>query len=162
MKSCRRQFGRLKAGRQGFTLLELLAVVAIVGILAALAAPSFSELIKGQRMKSMATDLNSSLTLARSEAVKRNKNVTISPTTPGSWQGGWKIADPDNAGAFIQDHSAFAGVTSTGPASVTYQSSGRVQGAAAPAFEISAGGVTTHRCVSVDLSGRPYVKAAPC
>ncbi len=141
---------------------ELLAVVAIIGILAALAAPSFSELIKSQRIKSMATDLNASLALARSEAVKRNRNVTMSPTTAGSWQSGWQIADPDNAGSNIEVHSAFEGLTATGPDDVTYRSSGRIQGATAPDFNISAAGTTAQRCVSVDLSGRPYVKAVAC
>ena len=141
---------------------ELLAVVAIIGILAALAAPSFSEMIKSQRIKSMATDLNASLALARSEAVKRNRNVTMSPTTAGSWQLGWQIADPDNAGSNIEVHSAFAGLTATGPDDVVYRSSGRIQGAVAPEFNISAAGSNAKSCVSVDLSGRPYVKAAVC
>ncbi len=141
---------------------ELLAVVAIIGILSALAAPSFSEMIKSQRIKSMATDLNASLALARSEAVKRNRNVTLSPATAGSWQSGWQIADPDNAGSNIDVHSAFAGLTVTGPDSVTYRSSGRIQGGVAPAFNISAAGTTAQSCVSVDLSGRPYLKASAC
>lgn len=162
MKSCRRQSSRLRSGQPGFTLTELLLVVAVIGILASLAAPSFSQLIKSQRMKSMATDINASLTLARSEAVKRNRDVTLSPTTAGSWEKGWQIADPDNAGNNIEVHSAFAGLTATGPDSVTYRSSGRIQGGVAPAFNISAAGVSDQRCVSVDLSGRPYVKASAC
>lgn len=141
---------------------ELLAVVAIIGILASLAAPSFSEMIKNQRVKSMATDLNASLALARSEALKRNRNVTMSPTTAGSWQSGWQIEDPDNVGSNIDVHSAFAGLTATGPDNVVYRSSGRIQGGVAPAFNISATGTSTQRCVSVDLSGRPYVKAVAC
>jgi type IV fimbrial biogenesis protein FimT len=162
MRSCRRQFSRPKTDRQGFTMIELLIVVAVIGILASLAAPSFSELIKSQRMKSMATDLNASLSLARSEAVKRNTNVTLSPTTAGSWQDGWQISDPGPPASVIQVHSAFTGVTATGPASVTYQSSGRILGTTAPAFDISATGVSAQRCVSVDLSGRPNMKAAAC
>ncbi len=143
-------------------MVELLMVVAIIGILASLAAPSFSDLIKSQRIKSMATDLNGSLTLARSEAIKRNRNVTLSPTTVGAWQDGWQIADPDNAGSNIEVHAAFSGLTATGPDSVTYRSSGRIQGITAPAFNIGAAGTSAQRCVSVDLSGRPYVKAEGC
>lgn len=150
------------AGQPGFTLTELLLVVAVIGILASLAAPSFSQLIKSQRMKSMATDINASLTLARSEAIKRNRDVTLSPTTAGSWETGWQIADPDHAGNNIEVHPAIAGLTATGPDSVTYRSSGRIQGSVAPAFNISAAGVSDQRCVSVDLSGRPYVKASAC
>ncbi|MFH1603932.1 MAG: GspH/FimT family pseudopilin [Pseudomonadota bacterium] len=152
----------MRAAQLGLTMIELLIVLAIMGILASLAAPSFSDLVKSQRIKSMATDLNASLTLARSEAVKRNRDVTLSPTTPGSWQNGWQIADPDNPGSNIEVHSAFANLTATGPDSVTYRSSGRIQGTTAPAFNISAAGTSAQRCVSVDLSGRPYMKAEGC
>lgn len=162
MKPCSRQFRRPKSVLRGFTITELMVVLAVIGILTSLAAPSFRELILSQRMKSMASDINSSLMLARSEAVKRNKNVTLSPITAGSWQSGWQIADPDNAGNNIQVHEAIAGIAATGPDSVIYQSSGRVQGATAPAFNISATGISSQRCVSVDLSGRPYMKAAAC
>lgn len=145
---------------QGFTLTEILIVMVIVGVLATLAVPSFNELIASQRIKSMASDLNASLTLARSEAIKRNKNVTLSPA--GTWQNGWQIADPDNAGVNIEFHEAFTGLTATGPNDVTYRSSGRILGNAAPQFNISGTGTTAQRCVSVDLSGRPYVKAQGC
>jgi len=162
MESKRRPCRHSKAGLQGFTLTEILIVVAIIGILTSLAAPSFTQMILSQRIKSMATDLNASLTRARSEAIKRNSNVTLSPTTAGSWQSGWQIADPDNAGSNLETHPAFAGLSATGPDSVTYRSSGRIQGTSAPAFNISATGAAAQRCVSVDLSGRPYVKAAAC
>lgn len=153
---------RPSCSEQGFTLTELLIAVVVIGILAALAAPSFNDLIKSQRIKTLASDLNSSLTLARSEAIKRNKNVTLAPITSGAWQGGWQIADPDNAGVFIETHAAMATLTATGPASVTYRSSGRLVGTTAPAFNISAPGTTAQRCVSVDLSGRPYIKDGAC
>lgn len=162
MKFSHGYFSHPRTRQRAFTLAELLVVLAITGILAALAGPSFSQFITNQRMKSMASDLNASLTLTRSEAIKRNTSVTMSPTTAGAWQSGWQVADPTNAGVNIQVHDAFAGVSSTGPASVTYLSSGRVQGTTAPAFDISAPGTSNQYCVSVDLSGRPNVKASGC
>jgi type IV fimbrial biogenesis protein FimT len=162
MSTRRPQISRGNAGQKAFTLIELLVVLAIVAILATLAAPSFNELIKSQRIKTMASELNASLTLARSEAIKRNRDVTISPTTAGSWTSGWQIADPDNPGNNIEVHSAVTNLTVTGPDDVTYRSSGRISGATAPAFDISAPGTNTHRCVAVDLSGRPYLKSGAC
>lgn len=162
MKQRDRPVRPLKSGLPGFTMTEVLIVMAIAGVLAALATPSFNEMVKSQRMKSMATDLNQSLLRTRSEAIKRNKSVTLSPTTVGAWQNGWRIADPDNGGTFLEIHDAFSGLTATGPTSVTYQTSGRIQGTAAPAFNISAADSSSQRCVSVDLSGRPYTKASAC
>jgi len=162
MKTYRRQFSRARTAQHGFTMTELLVVLIIVAILASLAAPSFSQLIRSQKIKSMATDINASLTRARSEAIKRNRNVTLSPLIAGSWHSGWQIADPDNAGTYIEVHPAILGLTGSGPDSVTYQSSGRIQGTTAPAFNISATGISDQRCVSVDLSGRPHVRAAEC
>ena len=141
---------------------ELMIVVVIIGIMASLAAPSFSDLIKSQRMKSVASDLNAALARTRSEAIKRNRSVTMTPTTAGAWQYGWRIEDPDNPGTNIDVHPAVTGLTATGPDNVTYRSSGRILGNTAPAFNISAPGVADQRCVSVDLSGRPNTKAAAC
>jgi type IV fimbrial biogenesis protein FimT len=162
MKHCCSQFSRLHPGQRGFTLTEILIALAIIGILASLGAPAFNDLIKSQRIKSMATDINASLAFARSEAVKRNRNVTMTPITTGAWEDGWRIADPDNAGNYLEVHDAFKSLAATGPDSLTYRSSGRIQGSVAPAFDISATGTSAHRCVSVDLSGRPYVKDAAC
>jgi type IV fimbrial biogenesis protein FimT len=153
---------RYKDIQKGITLVEMLIVIAILAILSAIAVPSFNDFIKTQRMRAMATDLQLSLVRARSEAIKRNTNVTISPNTAGSWQSGWTIPDPNNAGSNIEEHSSYKLLTVTGPASVVYQGSGRVAGTTLPAFDIGATGSATHKCVTADLSGRPYVKATAC
>ena len=82
---------------RGFTLPELLAGVAIMAILAAVAAPSMSEMVASQRVKSASGDVFTDLLRTRSEAIKRNRTVTLAPKTAGSWAGGWTIAHPVTA-----------------------------------------------------------------
>lgn len=144
----------------GFTLVELVVVLAIVAILTVLGLPSFSELIEGQRAKVAASDLMIALAKTRSEAIKRNASVTLSPKS-GSWANGWQVPDP-TSGTIIEDHGAVNGLSISGPGSVVYQSSGRLQGGSSPSFSVSGDFSDSTRCVSVDLSGRPNVKVGSC
>jgi type IV fimbrial biogenesis protein FimT len=145
---------------RGFTLPEILTVVAILATLSALAAPSFSGLIGTMRARAAGSELFASLVRARSEAVKRNTEVTLTPAG-GRWEAGWTIPNPADSGAAIEVHPALGGATVTGPASVVYLANGRVKGSTAPEFDIAFPN-TGHRCVQVDLSGRPYLKPSGC
>ena len=158
------ELGRLRSVRPhvaGFTLPEVLVAVAIVSILAAMAAPSFSDLIASQRTRAGATDLYLALVKARSEAIKRNTNVTLSPKG-GNWHDGWEIANPADPASKLEDHNALTGITIAGPASVVYQSTGRVRGSTQPEFDFSFSGTSAVACVTVDLSGLPTQKSSSC
>jgi type IV fimbrial biogenesis protein FimT len=61
----------------GLTLIELMVVVAIAVIILGLAAPSFSEYIVTQRLRSIHAQLATDLQLARSEAVARSAYVSV-------------------------------------------------------------------------------------
>ncbi|HSN22265.1 MAG TPA: GspH/FimT family pseudopilin [Usitatibacter sp.] len=145
----------------GFTAVELMVVVAIVAILTVMAAPYMGDMVRTQRLRSASFDVFSSLTMARSEAIKRNTTVTMAPAG-GSWLNGWSITDTN--GNVVKNQDAFEGLVINGPGSVTYTGSGRLSAAVAP-FSLAAtpsSGVTMYRCVSVDLSGRPVSTEAPC
>lgn len=145
---------------KGFTLIEMLVAVAAVAILTALAAPSFVSLVADQRAKAAATDLFTALSVTRSEAIKQNRNVTLQPKS-GDWANGWVIADPDG-GANLLDANATGVPLAGGPPSVTYNSGGRLLSTStAPSFTIGESGMP-QRCLSVDLSGRPHIKASAC
>ena len=150
------------ASSVGFTLIELMVTIAIAAIFAALAVPSFRDFIAGQRVKTASYDISYMLTGARSEALKRNLNVSVAPAT-GGWQNGWTIT-ADVGDPAIGQHEAFAGLTVSGPAtSLIYNSSGRLTAAVTP-FSISSavGGNVSSRCIAIDLSGLPNSKSGAC
>jgi type IV fimbrial biogenesis protein FimT len=146
---------------RGFTLTEALVTVAILGILGAFAAPGISRLVDGQRVRGASSDLFTALLHARSEAVRRNTEVTLTPVTPGRWEDGWTIPDPADTAVFFLRHEAVPKAVIEGPDSVVYLGNGRVKGSDAPSFDISDGG-EHQRCIRVDLSGRPTQSKEAC
>lgn len=145
---------------RGFTLVEALAVLAIASLLITFGATGMRDLILTQRIKTASFDVYSSLMYARSEAITRNTTVTVTPTG-GSWASGWTIAD--SSGTTLRTQNATTNITMTGPATVSYNAMGRLN-AAVTSFNVTASGIAGSdvRCISIDLSGRPIVKAEAC
>jgi type IV fimbrial biogenesis protein FimT len=66
----------------GFTLMELMITLALAGVLVALAVPSMREFARNSRLTSAANEMLHSLSLARTEAIKRQSGrVTVCATT---------------------------------------------------------------------------------
>jgi type IV fimbrial biogenesis protein FimT len=61
----------------GFTLMELLIVITLAALVLAIGAPSFTEFRRNNRLTGTANDLLASIQLSRSEAIKRQRNVTL-------------------------------------------------------------------------------------
>ncbi len=68
------------SGQQGFTLLELMIVTTVFGIAIAIAAPSISDWIKTNRLKSASREVYNLFQMARLEAAKRNTSVALNFT----------------------------------------------------------------------------------
>lgn len=128
----------------GITLLELMVTIAIAAILVTIAIPSFIQMVRSDRSRTTTTDLQNSLLLARSEAVKRDKRVTLCASSDqsscdGKWAEGWiafEDADangqPDEAAQILLAHEASpSGVKIVGNTnvadSVSYLPSGRAR-----------------------------------
>lgn len=62
----------------GFTLVELMVTVAVVAILMAIATPNLRNIIQNTRISNQINELTSDLNLARSEAIKRGTDTTVS------------------------------------------------------------------------------------
>lgn len=145
----------------GFSLVELVVAISIVSILAAMAMPSFKQLIENQRVKSASFELYASLLSARSEALKRNGNVTINAIS-GTWENGWQITA---GGTVIKDHPALNKIViSNAPSSIVFKKNGRLSSGSSPSFQIDTTPTNTDvsRCTSIDLSGLPRTKKGAC
>lgn len=83
---------------RAFTLLELLITLAIGALALGLAIPGTQSLAHNQRLISASNALATSLSLARSEAIKRRLPVLVD-NIDGSWESGWRVfADVNSNG----------------------------------------------------------------
>ncbi|HEX5539767.1 MAG TPA: GspH/FimT family protein [Methylophilaceae bacterium] len=151
----------LKPCQAGFTLIELMVSITIVAIIATIAVPSFTEFSASQRVKAAASNLFISILQARSEAIKRDATVTLSPID-GDWAKGWIMQNPAFPDLNLARHDQSGRVTISGPASLSYRSSGRLADTSITGFSISADGTSSQRCVTVSLDGQPMNKTGAC
>jgi type IV fimbrial biogenesis protein FimT len=79
------------------TLLELLITLGILGIMSAIAVPSLMDTLSRMSVNTATRNINTALSLARSEAVKRGRDVSICPSADGAdclagdWSVGWIV-----------------------------------------------------------------------
>ncbi|MDR2875860.1 MAG: GspH/FimT family pseudopilin [Methylobacillus sp.] len=85
--------GKESIKRDGFTLVELVVALSVLAILTVLVGSSWRSVLESQRIKSAASALYLDLSLAKSEAVKRNNRVRVTFMTQpdGNWCYGWKM-----------------------------------------------------------------------
>jgi type IV fimbrial biogenesis protein FimT len=88
--------------QRGFTLTELIITMVIASILAAVAVPAYQDFMRSTRMSTTANEVIAAFNYARSEAIKRNRRVTICKsnnkatcTSSAEWHHGWIIFAED-------------------------------------------------------------------
>lgn len=81
----------------GVTLLELVVTVTIAAILLTIAVPSFTNLLRDNRVTGVTNELVGAISLARSEATRRNGSVHVCAANENldgcgnDWSNGWLV-----------------------------------------------------------------------
>ena len=169
----------MKIKQTGLTMVEILITLSITAVMASVALPPLTNFVEGSQANSEATNLLTSLLLARSDSATRNNMVTlckIDPAAPTScdntvsWQSGWISFEDIDADGFRdvgeEIINTFTGMSEN--ASVTTVNYSNV------ISYLPSGGITTNGsiniCVSgnfsntifINATGRPRLAASVC
>ena len=160
----------------GFTMIELLMTIAIAAILTSLTIPSFRYITNSNRIASELNGLLGDLQLARSQAIRDGRYVTVCQssdsntcTNSNDWRGGWIVfSDPTNVGIwdageiYIRKQKPFSGtdtfVASNNVSVITFNREGYAVGLAGNGTLLTLQDTTNNsawtRCLLVNISGQ--------
>ncbi len=138
---------------RGFTLVELMVTIAVLAIVTSIAIPSFSSIILNNRIAGTTQNIQSTLALTRSEAVKRNKPVRICRANSDlddcaangvNWGSGWLVKVDDE---ILKIGNPSSGIEVTGPGgTVEFLGSGMAR--ATYEFDIKGKDQTRKLCIT--------------
>ncbi len=165
----------------GFTLIELMTTLAVAAIILSVGVPSFRAIIMDNRLVSQANQLVTSIKIARSAAVRYQRNATVcassnfdaaSPTCSASsdWSDGWIVwVDKDRDATTDADEviSVFgpihnASTLTSGAPGFTYDARGFGTTGAADLTLCDSRTGETGRLIRVNAVGRTNVQRQGC
>ena len=138
----------------GFTLVELMIGLVVMAVLLQISIPVYRDFIVGQQLRAVTTNLRIAMMTARSEAIKRNRNVAVKPG-PDGWSSGWTIASPNPGEPAILNHGVSSNATITTTATeAKFLANGRVKAVEDFQINVGTGTYLAVGCLSLQLSGR--------
>ncbi len=159
-----------RTSQAGVTLLELMVTIAVVAILTALAFPSFQTTMRSNRVSTAANELLTSMSLARSEAIRNTRGAGVCATADGAscgadWAQGWMVWGDTNAnGAYdagetvVKYSQARDGLSFNGTANaIGYDNRGRAAAGAQSVTMHPDGYATPVRCLLVNATGQARI-----
>ncbi len=134
--------------------------VAVIGVIAMIGLPGLKAMLENNRVATQTNRLVSAIHLARSEAVKRNKAVTLCPVGDGGglcgddWSKGWKVViEGENRVLRVFDVKDQLLSVPSAPARLVFNAEGRVDATASAQREIIIRKASFQRRVALTLGG---------
>lgn len=142
--------------RGGYTLAELLIVIVIAGIIASIAVPRLSTMIRHLSARSAVSTVVSDLTLARTQAVREGRTVSLTVTGTGTYQVTVdQGADPDRVLKTVDVSGTQKNVSLTpNPTTISFDPRGMLRPGSGDQLVVNRGTMTD--IVSVSAVGRVY------
>lgn len=165
--------------QRGFNIIELMVGITVLGVLLGLGVPSFTEMIRNNRLVEQSNSMVTALNYARSEALKRGFRVSACPGTNGVCTGGtdWNagilvftddtgtIGTLDNVDeplqSWLPSTSGFVAGGASSPASVTFLPNGAEAAVQIDIYKSSCTGQNLRR-INVAVTGRIGMTKRAC
>lgn len=156
----------------GFSIVEMMVVLCIGAILMTIAIPNYRSFMASNQASNATFLLNASIQLAKSEAIRRGKNVKVCPiNTPNgtncggspSWEHGWLVVDVNtNTTLKVYKPAGMEGVSKSPGGPVTFSASGLLQPITANTFTIKPPGCTQGFQLTVSTGGQTTSSRVSC
>jgi type IV fimbrial biogenesis protein FimT len=164
---------------RGFTLVELMVTIAVLAILVAIAFPSFESTFRSNRVATTNNALLTSLSMARSEAVRNTRGGGVCGSADGqacdgNWGQGWMAFSDNNGNGEFDDGDTVVNFTqlnsrmvaeADGVDVIAFNSRGMREGDADQVIVLrptECGGQELQRTVTVNKTGAVRVTKGAC
>jgi type IV fimbrial biogenesis protein FimT len=154
---------------RAFTIIELMITIAVLAIVVSIAAPSFTAMLRENRLAALSHELHGALQLARSEAVKRRENITVCRSNADQdecangtdWTAGWLIVRPN--GDVLKIWDPIQGTVINGPsAGISFRSNGMAVTSQTWSVTQSSCSGNQKRTITVNATGSSVLSKGAC
>ena len=157
----------------GFTLIELMVTITLVAIVMGIGVPSYQDFVVKNRIQTQASEIRSSLAMARVEAIRRGLRVRVCPGQNGcvgaNWHDGWNSFVDRNSDNTIDPNETQlevhirldGGSTLTGANNVIFKSDGTAVRARTLILCTADGDARHRRSIRISNVGRVQVCGPP-